>query len=52
MSLLGSMNPCVTCKKDMEPDNLVIQFNYCEEQEHVECVKRWTDLQKSSTKPW
>ena len=33
------MDPCVTCKREVEPDHQAIECDYCEEWEHVECVK-------------
>ena len=38
-SLLGSMDPCITCKREVEPDHQAIECDYYEEWEHVECMK-------------
>ena len=33
------MDPYVICKREVEPDHQAIECDYCEEWEHVECVK-------------
>ena len=38
-SLLGDMDPCVTCKKEVESDHQSMECDFCEEWEHMECVK-------------
>ena len=33
------MDPCVTCKKEVESDYQAMECDYCEQWEHVEWVK-------------
>ena len=35
------MDPCVTCKKEVESDHKAIECDLCEEWEHVVCVKEF-----------
>ena len=38
-SLLGSMESCVTCKKEVGSDYPAMECDYCEEWKHMECVE-------------
>ena len=38
-NLLERMDPCVTCKEEVESDHQAMECDYCEQWEHVECVK-------------